>query len=135
MNSQPISVKYTHLLDVRLIDSNGNLLDNLVLLNLVKHQLLKTTLVQRINVRGKMQDCELSWKKMSWPHPYSNFLPDICLVSDYDFDYIILEHTKYTMSDIETEIKKTSVQYGNKWSIVFHISKPLSNKTDSVGFI
>jgi hypothetical protein len=127
--------KYTHLLDIRLVDSDKNILENPVLLNVIKQHILLFPIIQTIELRGKNQDCEITWRRMSWSHPYSNFLPDLCTIAEYDFDYIVEEHTKKTLHLAENEIKRIAPKYGMRWSIIFYLSKPLTNKTSSIGFI
>ena len=119
---------YTHNLKIILIDSNENIISDNNLLDEIKNTLcqLNTTTVKWNN---KNLDVTIQWHRKELNNIEKQFMGDLYSNPIYNFDSIIVNHTKQIISNINNKFN---------YNIKFYISKLIGDNTickDSYGFI
>jgi len=117
--------EFTHILDIKIIhNSDSNIVKNKDLLKQVKRYFINYEHSQTIKLNNKDSDVVLSWKRKRWDFPYNKFIGDLVLVSPYNTDLVIYDHTTKTISCILEDLREKR-NYWNDFDIIFNISKPL----------
>ena len=119
---------YTHNLKIILVDINGNIVSDNDFLDEIKNKLcqLNTTTVQWHN---KNIDITIKWHRKELNNIEKQFMGDLYSNPIYNFDSIIVNHTKQIISNINNK---------SNYNIKFYISKLIGDRTicrDSYGVI
>jgi hypothetical protein len=117
---------YTHNLKIILVDNSGNVIVDHEILEEIKNKLcqLNTTKVQWHN---KHTDVTIQWHRKKLNNIENQFMGDLFSNPIYNFDSIIVNHTKQIISGVDNN---------SNYNIEFYISKLIGDKTickDSYG--
>jgi hypothetical protein len=119
-------MEFTHNLKIILLDSNNNIIEDKITLDEIKN-VLTTNNTHLIEWNGILHTISIKWDKVILNEINQVFMGDLFSSPIYDFDKIILNHTRETISKIEC-----------KYKISFYISRILKNKIvdkNSIGLI
>ena len=119
---------YTHNLKIILVDTNGNIVSDNDFLDEIKNTLcqLNTTTVKWNN---KNLDVTIQWHRKELNNIEKQFMGDLYSNPIYNFDSIIVNHTKQIISNVNNK---------SNYNIKFYISKLIGDKTicrDSYGVV
>ena len=119
---------YTHNLKIILVDTNGNIVSDNDFLDEIKNTLcqLNTT---KIQWNSTNLDVTIKWHRKELNNIEKQFMGDLYSNPAYNFDSIIVNHTKQIISSINNK---------SNYNIKFYISKLIGDKTicrDSYGVV
>ena len=109
-------VRYTHSLKIALIDSNGHIVCDDSVMNLIKTKLMDPHM-HVLYFDNKTHYISISWDKVNTSELANLFMGDMFTQSIYEFDDILYEHTHKTFDIIEKLIS------GTPYKINFYISR------------
>ena len=115
-------MSYTHNLNIVLLDSQENIIENDSILDIVKKELMKHN-THQIECNGKLESFTITWQKIYLNNIGKCFMGDLCSYLTCNFDSIILQHTQKTISKI----------FNHKYIIRFYISKMIGDAKVSPG--
>jgi hypothetical protein len=119
---------YTHNLKIILVDTNENIVSDNDFLDEIKNILcqLNTT---KIKWNSTDLDVTIKWHRKELNNIEKQFMGDLYSKPIYDFDSIIVNHTKQIISSINNK---------SNYNIKFYISRLIGDKTicrDSYGVV
>lgn len=119
---------YTHNLKIILVDISGNIITDNYFLDEIKTALCQfnTTTIQWNN---KNVDVTIKWNRKELNNIEKEFMGDLYSNPIYNFDSIIVNHTKKIISNINNK---------SNYNIKFYISKLIGDRTickDSYGIL
>ncbi len=119
---------YTHNLKIILVDSNGNIILDNDFLNEIKNTLCQLN-TKEVQWNNKNVDATIEWNRKELNDIDKQFMGDLFSNPIYNFDSIIVNHTKQIISSINNK---------SNYNIKFYISKLIGDRTicsDSYGII
>jgi hypothetical protein len=119
---------YTHNLKIILVDTNGNIVSDNDFLDEIKNTLCQLN-TKKIQWNSKNIDVTIEWHRKELNNIEKQFMGDLYSNPIYNFDSIIVNHTKQI---IINQIKH------KHYNIKFYISKLVGDKTicrDSYGVV
>lgn len=120
-------MEYSHNLKIILIDNNNNnIIEDNDVINEIKNILSKNH-THKIEWNGRVLDITIKWDKMELNKINQSLMGDLFSYPIYEFDSIILYHTKETISKIKC-----------KYIVKFYISRIIHDKKinkESIGFV
>jgi len=117
---------YSHNLKVLLLDNSKNIIEDELVLNEIKDVLSKSNTISLL-LNGKLENITINWERQRLSKMQDYFMGDLFANPIYEFDSIILNHTREVISKIEC-----------KYIIKFYISRIISDKIInkySVGYV
>ena len=120
--------EYTHNLKIILVDSSGNIILDNVFLDEIKNILCQLN-TKKVQWNNKKIDIIIEWHRKELNNIEKHFMGDLFSNPIYDFDSIIVNHTKEIISSINNK---------SNYNIRFYISRLSGDKTiciDSYGVI
>jgi hypothetical protein len=119
---------YTHNLKIILVDTNGNIVRDSDFLDEIKNTLCQPN-IQKVQWNSKNIDVTIQWHRTQLNNIEKQFMGDLYSSPIYNFDSIIVNHTKQIISNINNKYN---------YNIKFYISKLIGDKTicrDSYGVV
>jgi len=119
---------YTHNLKIILVDTNGNIVSDNDFLDEIKNTLCQLN-TRKIQWNSKNLDVTIKWHRKELNNIEKQFMGDLYSNPIYDFDSIIVNHTKQIISNINNT---------SNYNIKFYISRLIRDKTicrDSYGVV
>ncbi len=119
---------YTHNLKIILVDTNGNIVSDNDFLDEIKNTLCQLN-TKKIQWNSKNIDVTIQWHRKELNNIEKQFMGDLYSSPIYNFDSIIVNHTKQIISNINNK---------SNYNIKFYISKLIGDKTicrDSCGVV
>jgi hypothetical protein len=119
---------YTHNLKIILVDTNGNIVTDSDFLDEIKNTLCQPN-IQKVQWNSKNIDVTIQWHRTQLNNIEKQFMGDLYSSPIYNFDSIIVNHTKQIISNINNKYN---------YNIKFYISKLIGDKTicrDSYGVV
>jgi hypothetical protein len=117
---------YSHNLKVLLLDKLKNIVEDELVLNEIKDVLSKSNTISLV-WNGKFENITINWERQQLSKMQGYFMGDLFANPIYEYDSIILNHTKEVISKIEC-----------KYIIKFYISRIIGDRIinkDSVGYV
>jgi hypothetical protein len=117
---------YTHNLKIILVDNSGNIILDDELLEEIKNTLCQSN-TTKVKWNNKLIDVTIQWHRKELNNIEKQFMGDLFSNPIYNFDSIIVNHTKQIISNINNK---------SNYNIKFYISKLIGDKTickDSYG--
>ena len=118
---------YTHNLKIILIDNDNIVLDN-DLLNEIKNKLCQLN-ITTVKWNNKNISVSIQWHRKELNNIDKHFMGDLFVNSIYDFDSILINHTKQIIS---------SINNNSNYTVKFYIFRLIGDKTicsDSYGVV
>jgi hypothetical protein len=119
---------YTHNLKIILVDTNGNIVSDNDFLEEIKNTLCQLN-TKKIQWNSKNIDVTIQWHRKELNNIEKQFMGDLYSSPIYNFDSIIVNHTKQIISNVNNK---------SNYNIKFYISKLIGDKTicrDSYGVV
>jgi hypothetical protein len=119
---------YTHNLKIILVDNNGNIILDNDFLDKIKNTLCQLN-TKKVEWNEQNIDITIQWHRKELNNIEKQFMGDLFSNPIYDFDSIIVNHTKQIISNINNK---------SNYNIKFYISRLIGDKTicqDSFGII
>ena len=119
---------YTHNLKIILVDTNGNIVSDNDFLDEIKNTLCQLN-TKKNQWNSTNLDVTIKWHRKELNNIEKQFMGDLYSNPAYNFDSIIVNHTKQIISSINNK---------SNYNIKFYISKLIGDKTiciDSFGVI
>ena len=119
---------YTHNLKIILVDTNGNIVSDNDFLDEIKNTLCQLN-TKKNQWNSTNLDVTIKWHRKELNNIEKQFMGDLYSNPAYNFDSIIVNHTKQIISSINNK---------SNYNIKFYISKLIGDKTicrDSYGVV
>jgi hypothetical protein len=119
---------YTHNLKIILVDRSGNIILDNDFLDKIKNTLCQLN-TKKVQWHSKNIDVTINWHRKELNNIEKQFMGDLFSNPIYDFDSIIINHTKQIISNIPNK---------SNYDIKFYISRLIGDKKiykDSGGVI
>jgi hypothetical protein len=110
---------YTHNLKIILVDNNGSIILDNDFLNEIKNILCQLN-TKKVEWNEQNIDITIQWHRKALNNIEKQFMGDLFSNSIYDFDSIIVNHTKQIILKINNK---------SNYNIKFYISKLIGDKT------
>jgi hypothetical protein len=117
---------YSHNLKVLLLDNSKNIVEDELVLNEIKDVLSKSNNISLI-WNGKFENFTINWERQHLSKIQDYFMGDLFANPIYEYDSIILNHTREVISKIEC-----------KYIIKFYISRIIDDNIinkNSAGYV
>ena len=119
---------YTHNLKIILLDNTGNIILDDKFLEEIKNTLCQLN-TKKIQWNSKNIDVTIKWHRKELNNIEKQFMGDLYSSPIYNFDSMIVNHTKQIISNVNNK---------SNYNIKFYISKLIGDKTicrDSYGVV
>jgi len=119
---------YTHNLKIILVDSIGNIISDDEFLEEIKNTLCQLN-TKKVQWNNKKIDIIIQWHRKELNNIEKHFMGDLFSNPIYDYDSIIVNHTKQIISSINNK---------SNYNIKFYVSRLIGDKTicrDSYGVV
>ena len=119
---------YTHNLKIILVDNSGNIILDNEFLEEIKNTLCQLN-TKKVLWNNKKIDIIIEWHRKELNNIEKQFMGDLFSNPIYDYDSIIVDHTKQIIASINNK---------SNYNIRFYVSKLIGDKTicrDSFGVV
>ena len=126
-----VSRRYTHNLQIKLLDDDDNPIECPTILREIKRRLHRIKYIHTLNINGHALACTITWKWCELTTLNALFIGELFACPIYRHDSIVYSHTNATIRKIEKELKMCNFDFMSRdsWSIAFYITKILDNGT------